>query len=76
MSYEEPGFQEALKTRADGVYSKQLPISQLLMDIKRLLSNRAVAQTEPGGKVSGVGRASSAQNTLLPSADLRMRSGD
>lgn len=38
MTYEEPMFQEALGTGADGMYSKTLPMSQLLMDIRRLLS--------------------------------------
>jgi DNA-binding response OmpR family regulator len=38
MGYDEPMFQEALKTGADGVYSKSLPLSQLVMDIKRLLT--------------------------------------
>lgn len=38
MTYDEPMFQEALGTGADGVYSKTLPLSQLLMDIRRLLA--------------------------------------
>jgi DNA-binding response OmpR family regulator len=40
ISYEEPMFQEALKTGADGVYSKTLPMAQLLIDIQRLLTPR------------------------------------
>ena len=40
MSYDEPKFQEPLTTGADGIYSKTLALSQLLMDVKRLLQVR------------------------------------
>lgn len=40
MTYDEPLFHEALTTGADGVYSKTLALSQLLMDVKRLLLSR------------------------------------
>ena len=46
ISYEEPMFQEALKTGADGVYSKTLPMAQLLIDIKRLLTPRGAVKAD------------------------------
>jgi DNA-binding response OmpR family regulator len=46
MNYEEPMFQEALKTGADGVYSKTLPLAQLLMDVKRLLAKEQKPEPE------------------------------
>ena len=37
MQYDEPVFQDAVRSGIDGVFSKTLPMSQLLMDAKRLL---------------------------------------
>jgi len=37
---DDPIFQQALKTGADSVFSKTIPLSELLKDIKRLLAQR------------------------------------
>ena len=37
---DDPVFQQALQTGADSVYSKTVPLSELLKDIKRLLARR------------------------------------
>jgi hypothetical protein len=47
MTYEEPMFQEALTTGADGVFSKTLPMTQLVMDAKRLLAAAARRTESP-----------------------------
>lgn len=46
MTYDQPLFQEALNTGADGMYSKGLPLSQLLMDLKRLLTRPVMGKLD------------------------------
>lgn len=48
MTYDQPMFQEALNTGADGMYSKSLPLSQLLMDLQRLLKSPGKASSSEG----------------------------
>ena len=38
--YEENVFEEALSTQAAGFYTKRLPLSQLLMEVRRVLRGR------------------------------------
>jgi len=37
VTYDEPVFLDAIRTGADGFYSKTLPMSQLLMDVRRVM---------------------------------------
>lgn len=58
IGYEEPYFEEALNSGAAGFFSKTLPLSQLLMEVRRLLRaskvTKSVAQTVSGERARGM----------------------
>lgn len=48
ITYDHPLFQEALDSGAAGVFSKTLPLSQLLMDVRRVIQHKNRSQRSSG----------------------------